>query len=271
MTEMPLDLDIDRIVREVLAQYGVLPQGGPSTSPFSSSETGDRAIASESERETKDKTRAEPSAAAATPPAAPAVPSTTPGDFVIHRKVVTADDLPQRWDGVRRVVVPRRAVLTPSVRDTLQSRHIAIAFADAAPVASGQSGVLLVAMGKSIDPAGLEKALRDDGYAVEREKTNCLIAASARFEEEFRTGKRLAVLLTKHAAAAVCLANRREGVRAVRALSVESVKTDADAVGANLLVVDPTHQGFFVMRQMVRQFVRGGLRACPEVFRKQLG
>ncbi len=68
----------------------------------------------------------------------------------------------------------------------------------------------------------------------------------------------------------MCLANRRAGVRAIRGAAVEAVAADAAAVGANVLIVDTSAAGFFAVRQLVGRFLRGGVRECPEVFRKQL-
>ena len=55
--------------------------------------------------------------------------------------------------------------------------------------------------------------------------------------------RRCGVLLTSQAAAAVCLANRRRGVRATMGYSLASAAAATAAIGANLLVLDPAaHQ-----------------------------
>jgi hypothetical protein len=78
-------------------------------------------------------------------------------------------------------------------------------------------------------------------------------------------------VLTRHTAAALCLANRHPGVRAVRATDIPSTAATAAAVGANLLVANPAECTFFQLKQMLSEFCRGGVRECPEVFKERLG
>jgi len=80
----------------------------------------------------------------------------------------------------------------------------------------------------------------------------------------------LGVLLTRHAAAGLCLANRLRGVRAVTGVEAPAVAVATAAIGANLLVMNPLVGSFFQLKQMVTEFCRGGARPCPEVFRARL-
>ncbi len=192
-------------------------------------------------------------------------------DLVIDRRVVTLTDLPERLDGVRRVVVPPGAVVTPSVRDVLQRRHLPLVFGTPSiPATRGGLRVIVVTHGPKHDPAPLAQALAGEGFAVDWRRADCLIAATDQLAGELRAGGVLGVLLTRHAAAAVCLANRLAGVRAVRASTADEAVADAEAVGANLLVIDPAAQGPFPTRQMALRFLHGGPRECPEVFRQRL-
>ena len=203
---------------------------------------------------------------------APATGSPAGGDLVIERRVVSLAELPAKLDGVRRVVVPPGAVVTPSVRDVLHRNKLSLAFGTP-PVApaAGSLRAIVVAVGSRYDPDPLLRALGGEGFAVDARRTDCLIAATDQVAAGLRADGTLGVLLTRHAAAAVCLANRLAGVRAVQAITVEHLAADADAVGANLVVIDPFAQGFVPTRQMIVSFVRGGVRPCPEVFRQRLG
>jgi hypothetical protein len=194
------------------------------------------------------------------------------GDLVLDRRVVSLAELPEKLDGVRRLVVPPGAVVTPSVRDLLNRNHVSLAFG-ASPLApaAGSVRAIVIAVGPRYDPDPLLKALGGEGFAVDARRMDCLIAATDQLAAELRAGGTVGVLLTRHAAAAVCLANRLAGVRAVHATTLENLAADADAVGANLLVIDPGSQGFVPTRQMITSFVRGGVRPCPEVFRQRLG
>ena len=241
--------DIERIVRQVLAELGlaergadVPPANGAGAPPASGGET-----------------------------ALPPKPALDPAEWTVTNRVVTLRDLPELWNGVRRVVVPARAVVTPAVRDELDRKRVALAFAEASPPPRGDRPAVLVTAVGSYDPAALAKALADDGFAPQVERTQCLIVATEGLARGLSGGRTAGLLLTKHPAAALCLANRLAGVRAVLGTSAERAAADADAVGANLLVLDTQAQGFFPLRQTARRFLRGAPRACPEVFTKQLG
>jgi hypothetical protein len=99
---------------------------------------------------------------------------------------------------------------------------------------------------------------------------DCLIRATDQLAAELASDA-TGLLVTAYPAAAVCLANRHAGVRAILGTRADTVAHDAQSVGANLLVVDPTALGFFAIKQMASRFLRGGPRPCPEVFRKRLG
>ena len=80
----------------------------------------------------------------------------------------------------------------------------------------------------------------------------------------------LGVLWTRHTAAGMCLANRHAGVRAVLAGSVSATAAALAAVGANVLVVDPTAGTAYEKKQILRDFCLGGIRECPEALKARL-
>ncbi|MGO8752611.1 MAG: hypothetical protein ACLQNE_42265 [Thermoguttaceae bacterium] len=239
-----LAMEIERIVREVLA---ALP------SPLAASPVPAPAGAEAGQEKKKDKKEDH-------------------AEVVIRRRLISLADLPERMAGIRRLVVPSRAVVTPAVRDELQRRNVALAYGEAETAETKQRiKVDLVAMGAKLDPGPLAKSLENEGYEVAIDRMQCLIAANEKLAAALAAGKTLAVLLSRHTSAAVCLANRHAGVRAILGTRADAVDADAAAVGANLLVVDPMAQGFFATRQMAIRFLREGPRECPEVFREKLG
>ncbi len=194
------------------------------------------------------------------------------GELVLGARVVTLADLADRLVGVRRLVVTPQAVVTPAVRDELLRRNIPLVFGEAEPAeASGSVRLVTIATGTTFDPAGLLRALEVEGIATESQRLDCLIATVDALVVELAKERTLGLLLTRHTAAALCLANRVHGVRAVWGLDVGGVARDAAAVGANLLVVDPAAAGVFRLKQLVLQFCRLGRQACPEVFSQRLG
>jgi hypothetical protein len=198
-------------------------------------------------------------------------PAALEGDLAIDSRVVTMAELTGRLVNVRRLVVSRKAIITPAVQDELLRKNIALAFSDApASPPAAAPRLALITMGVDFDPTSLIAVLGREGVQTDAAALDCLIASTERLADELGKPNTLGLLLTRHTAAGLCLANRFRGVRAVTGGDVPSVATAAAAVGANLLVLNPKASGFFQLKQMVTEFCRGGVRPCPEVFRKQL-
>jgi len=228
---------IERIVREVLAELGLAQKQGSSpaadASPSSPSDSQDVTL--------------------------------DDGNLVIGHRVVTLAEVSGRLDGVRRLVVPPQAVVTPTVRDELLRKNIDLTHAAPRPsCSSGSLRLVMMTVGQGFDPEALIAALGQECLDVKRHATDCLIAATDRLAEEVLEPDTLGLLLTRHVAAGLCLANRHRGVRAVCRSGA------AYEVGANLLIVDPTAKGVFQLKQSISEFCRGGVRPCPEVFQQRL-
>jgi len=232
MTQIPLD--IERVVREVLAEL----KRAPATQ--------------------------EPVAAAQTP-------KPVNGELVLSTRLVTMEEIGERLGGIRRVVVGPQAVVTPAVRDALRQRNIALSRALPAKNTSAATlRLVVVAARTKLDPKLLASTLQSEGIEVQCHKTDCILAATDKLAGELAKGDALGLLLTPHTAAALCLANRLAGVRAVLGSNANSAEADLSAVGANLLVVDPQNVSMFKLARMAGDYYRGGIRPCPEVFRKRL-
>ena len=246
-------IDIDRVVREVLAEMGLAPQGdsAPGPEPVDSSK-----VAQE---------QTEPDGDAQT------TPGSEDGSLVISSRVVTLDDLGGRLDRVRRVIVSPGAVVTPAVRDELLRKNVSLVFEQRRPDPTpGTARLVLVTVGKSFDAAALVTALRNEGIDVDSRRSECLIATSDELAGELRDGNTLGVMLTSQPAIGVCLANRLAGVRAVPGGDAAETTQWTEAVGANLLVVAPRQRSFFQLKRTIGEFGRGGVRPCPELLNERL-
>ena len=232
--------DVERIVREVLAELG--QASGETVCPVP----------------TATSLRSAP----VTPDPRSPNSEADNDQLVVNRRVVTLSEVEGRLDGVRRLVVPPRAVITPAARDELLQRNIHLVYAEAKPPASLR--LVMLTVGRQFDPASLVDALRQEGVNVEPHTTDCVIAAIDHLDGELAKPDTLAVLLTRHTAAGLCLANRHRGVRAVARLDAVS------EVGANLLVLDPGTRAVFQLKQTIGEFCRGGRRPCPEVLKERL-
>ena len=197
------------------------------------------------------------------------------GELTVEDRVVTMSVLNGRLDNVRRVTVRTGAVITPAVRDELRDRGIEVTH-DA--VCSGEIGKknsadkvrLFIAATPPCDAVPLVSATRGEAD-VTTVPFNDVIESVEQLAASLARGNCLAVLLTSDAEAALCLANRHRGVRAVGAGSASAVARSATAVGANLLIADPAGRSMHELAKMVRAFVRGGCRTCPDSLRTALG
>jgi len=225
-------IDIDRLVREVLTDLGTAPRQPPPA---------------KQEQGTS----------------APGISSDT---LALTARVVTVELLKNRLDGVRRLSVPRGAVLTPAVRDELRRRNIALEYADRNNSVPTAARLQIVVAAASYDPAALSDTLKREGLPVECRVEKCLIAATDGLARKITGGETLGLLLTEHPAAAVCLLNRLPGVRAVG-----PDMAAAASVAANAMVVDPRRTSVFQLKRLAGEFLRGGVRECPEVFKDRLG
>ena len=242
-------IDIDLVVREVLAELGAAPAGN----------TQEREEGREKREEGREKQGLGTS-----------VPSAADDELVLTSRVVSVNELLGRLDSVRRVVVSRRAVVTPAVRDELLRRGIALEYVDPSDGRKEAVRLAMITSGTDFDHAPLAAALDREGFTVERSDSDCLIAAVDELAKETSRSDTLGVLLTPHTAAGLCLANRLPGVRAIGGSCAPEVARATAAVGANLLVADPRAGSFFQLKQIVAEFARGGMRPCPAVFSGRL-
>ncbi len=250
-------IDIDRVVREVLARLELAPQADGDAAH--SSGVKEAPVPSPSP---PDKQQA---------PAQPAREQRN-GELAVPSQVVTMAELEGRLQGVGRLVVSPQAVLTPSVRDELHRKNITLVYDPSAPVPSaGGVRLVMIVLGARFDPAPLTRALQSEGIQVEMHRADCLVAATDQLAAEVVKPDTLGLVASAYPAVALCLANRHRGVRAVLGVDAATVSPDAASVGANLLVVNPGTTSFFQMKQMVSRFCREGPRECPEVLRGRLG
>jgi hypothetical protein len=244
----PTTSEIERVVREVLAELQRAP--GRRDSPPAAS----------------------PPVSASRPLSAEPHSSPDPdGALVLNQRVVTMNDVSDRLAGKRRVRVRPGTVITPAVRDELHQRNVRLEFV---PPKGRHFGDLLrlifVAIQTRMDPKPLIAALRCEGIEATWNEMECVITATDYLAGELAKSDTLGVLLTPHTAAALCLANRLPGVRAILGSEAKGLPEDAAAVGANVVIVNPEKHSPYQLQQLIEKFYRGGVQRCPEVFFKRL-
>jgi hypothetical protein len=240
------ELDLEAIVREVLRRLAQL--GG-------------------------DRTGSEGDATLRQAPPAPAIQPTAsvPGQLQLQERTITLGLVAGRLQGVKQVLVSAGAVVTPSVRDELRKRQIALRFSTepAADVAVSTGLVLGVAGGSHATGSALA-AVQAEAGSAERIDRDCVLEVVRQVSQAVAGQRRIGLVLTDRPAVALCLANRQASIRAAWGMSVASVREAAKLIGANLLVVNPAKHGVYELRGMIREFV-AGRHECPKVYRRALG
>jgi hypothetical protein len=193
------------------------------------------------------------------------------GELRIDRRLISLSYLEGRLDGVRNVRIPAGAVVTPSARDLLAERGVRLATAAACqPCATTAAESVIAVVDAAVCIDQLAKELEREGLATTRMGAKGLLEAVREMTEVLRGGRSRGVLVTARAAAAVCLANRQRGLRAVEACGEAVDEHRWQSVGANLLVVDPTGRSRFGLTQLAKQFLLAETAECPAELREAL-
>ena len=241
---------IERVVREVLAEMGVEVRGSSGNGNGNGTAT------------------ANPPTSQPAPPSQPA-----PRDaLVLGGSLITLSDVEGRLSRIKTVLVPTDAVVTPSVRDALHNRGIALRRETNEAITGGNriAPVAIRVVSNRWDFAPLVNMLRRDGLTVTAERSDCLIQSTDHLAEQATGGAAVGVVLSTHPAMALCLANRHAGVRAVVARQRDQAAAEIADVGANVIVLDQTSLPLFNLKQIIADFARGGVRPCPESLSERL-
>jgi pyruvate/2-oxoglutarate dehydrogenase complex dihydrolipoamide acyltransferase (E2) component len=185
----------------------------------------------------------------------------------LSQPVIARETIARRAAAARAIVVPARAVITPAARDLLRERGVEIRRAEAVAEAA-----VRLAMGMAecdYQPASLVARLEAQAIATQRLAHVGLIEVVDELCQHVRLGGARGLLLTGETHAALCLANRVAGVRAARAGCERGVRRAREAVGVNLLVLDPAGKSLHQIERAVVEFCRGAA-SCPARFGKRL-
>ncbi len=168
--------------------------------------------------------------------------------------VVTTEQIAQCPVGTS-IRVKANAVVTPAAVDMLRDRNVTLRrSSDARQDVSRPERVRMVSTVSNFDLQPLCEALRRQGVSPQTKETSSLIEAIQMAVDHIRAGGSRAVVLTGKTAAAVCMANRADGVRALHAGNVEEVERACKEIAPNLLVLDPAGGNRTNMTHVVRCF-----------------
>ena len=203
-----------------------------------------------------------------------AVQDENDGVLRLTQKVVSVADLANSWGKFRRLIVPKNAILTPSVKDELRKRGIELSLDDAAEAndANGKNlNVWIASHRVKQEPTVLLEHIKKQ-YHISFCKFDCILEMMKAASNELRPncGAMLAMVLSGYTAAAICVANRYENIRAVAGYDAMSLKNDAAQIGANMFVIDPGKVGGFKAKELVNVFLGAGVQSVPEFLKAKV-
>lgn len=177
----------------------------------------------------------------------------------MSRVVVTAQMLEDWHRAGRPIEAPRDALITPAARDWLKERAIAVTWREGDGGAAESLPVVIdltTPMMRSVLTA-IERLAGGVETIDPAVKAGGLLPAVSRLCSEIATGARSrGVVFTEDGALAACLACKFAGVRATVGASLPAVEQAVRTFAANVLVVEPSRQTTYQIRQMVERFLK---------------
>ncbi|MCA9264704.1 MAG: hypothetical protein KDA60_12675 [Planctomycetales bacterium] len=169
----------------------------------------------------------------------PAVPAAAPVPahvLRLHESVITLASLEGRWKGVRQVIVPARAVITPSVKDELRRRHVTWERAAVEPTATNLGEILVI--DDQVGEAApflevLRQRMMPTWHSVDGPRP-----AVAKLTERLTGSVRRAVCFSGAPFVVACEANRNPRIRAAYVMGTKCVTAAIQTLQANVLVVN---------------------------------
>jgi len=199
-------------------------------------------------------------------------------------RVIAMSDLKQLPKGAREIQVSTTALITPAARDELRERGVRIVRGEQtsttrATERSSTSLVIGTVEAATVEAAKVKSAtaidqavsgLRRQKNEIEQLPRLPLAEQIDALVDQVVRGGRRGVLVTSEVAAALCLANRHGGVRAVLGTTRQNVRRDVERLAANLLVVDPAARSTFEVMQLIGEFAKAEAGSSAEAWQSRL-
>ncbi len=189
----------------------------------------------------------------------------------VFGSVVSLAEVEGRVERISEIVAPARAVITPAARDYLKAKGVAVTQLASETNATGAKTRLAIAVDDPrFDRAALSAALRRDGVDVQHLASSGLAQSVVELADTVVKDGVWGLLITDDTPAALCLANRRRGVRSGLANDAAEALRAVASIGANLLVVAPRGKAAYAVTRIVKAFCDAGERVCPPSYRDWL-
>jgi hypothetical protein len=236
-------VDIERIVREVIRRLAETPD-----------------LALDETKTTEPPVRK--------PPGSPSAQKNS--RLQLSERVVTTALLDRKLDGIKQIVVPVRAIVTPAVRDMLRKKRIAVVEgAEAEKDVACRAKWFLAVVDPTGDFGSRAAAVAAELGDAQRWDGDCVVKAIRRVTDAVVDEGCTGIVFTSQPSVALCRGNRHSGVRAAWGVDVAAVKEAVQSIGANVLVVNPALHSVFELRGILREFASGN-HTCPKQYRDAL-
>ena len=192
------------------------------------------------------------------------------GDVRLAERVISLDSLDERIQGVDRIVLSARAVITPAARDELRQRGIVVTHASS-EVESGRK--LVVCLTELNQDSSLDVIKRESSgrwTTIEMLRSDNLVTVVGTLADRLIGGGVHGILVTSVPTVAVCLANRYSSIRAAWIHDASEVAAATQLIGANLLIVEANTQGHLEWPAILRDYFQDGSLECPSQYEKIL-
>lgn len=186
-----------------------------------------------------------------------------------RQSAVNSRALANRLQDVKKVLIPRGAIVTPAVRELLHQQKIPLVVMTEPRQSAHAVAVAVGVVAARYDASALVRSLAQE-FNVQQLAGTDLVTVVDELADLVTKGGYLGLLFSQQSISALCLANRHGGVRAAAAVDRDAVREALDAVGVNLLIVNPARTPIGELNRVATYFCREGPKPCPEVLKTRL-
>lgn len=192
------------------------------------------------------------------------------GDVRLNERVISLDSLDERIQGVDRIVLSARAVITPAARDELRQRGIVVTHASSDVESGRKLVVCLTELNQDLNLDVIKRESSGRWTTIEMLRSDNLVTAVGTLANRLIGGGVHGILVTSVPTVAVCLANRYSSIRAAWIHDASEVAAATQLIGANLLIVEASTQGHLEWPAILRDYFQDGSLECPSQYEKIL-
>ena len=202
------------------------------------------------------------------PQVATSIPPAT--QLQISDRVITTKTLEGRLTGQRTVLVSKKAVITPAVKDELRKAGITIvreetngSLAGGSNATSSCSRLVLVNLTTDVDHQGVVSQLRNLNHCVEPHRETDVTKALRQIGRQLRSATDVGAVISRDVDRLLILANRSRRYRAIPLRDMKRLRESLRNTAANVLLIDPFGCGEQTMVESLRLFLEDVPRRIP--------